>query len=220
MLAVRWRKSYSRFVGQGFHITNRREAIPLALFYPRNALPGSRPTELSTATATRCNLAIVQNHETIPGVVADVRDQYPADYFFADFENSCLLDPVKRKHYRSHIEALMLLDDESWKVLKGCANRAFQGERDGQLKQPFLIQLNECLAYPHLCIGSQLFNLAEQFVYGADHSEDFLVAYRVPLNHAASASVEVHGFPAPPWYRGQSWVIAPPVRQSFFVFGQ
>jgi len=83
-------------------------------------------------------------------LVADVRDRFPADDFFVDFENSCLVEPVKRKHYRSYNEALMLLDDESWNILKEKAIEHFKDERDGQRKQSFFNQLNESFAYRYL----------------------------------------------------------------------
>jgi hypothetical protein len=83
-------------------------------------------------------------------LVADVRDRFPADDFFADFENSCRVEPVKRKHYRSYNEALMQLDDESWNILREKAIGHFKDERDGQRKQSFFNQLNESFAYRYL----------------------------------------------------------------------
>jgi hypothetical protein len=83
-------------------------------------------------------------------LVADVRDRFPADDFFADFENSCWVEPAKRKHYRSYNEALMLLDDESWNILKEKAIEHFKDERDGQRKQSLFNQLNESFAYRYL----------------------------------------------------------------------
>jgi hypothetical protein len=83
-------------------------------------------------------------------LVADVRVRYPADDFFADFENSCQAEPLKRKHYRSYNEALMLLDDESWNILKEKAIVHFGNEREGQRKQGFFNQLNEAFAYRYL----------------------------------------------------------------------
>ena len=83
-------------------------------------------------------------------LVADVRVRYPADDFFADFESSCQSEPAKRKHYRSYNEALMLLDDDSWNILKEKALVHFGNEREGQRKQGFFNQLNEAFAYRYL----------------------------------------------------------------------
>jgi hypothetical protein len=83
-------------------------------------------------------------------LVADVRERFPDDDFFADFDDSCRVEPVKRKHYRSYNEALTLLDDESWNILKEKAIEHFKDERDGQRKQSFFNQLNESFAYRYL----------------------------------------------------------------------
>jgi hypothetical protein len=50
-------------------------------------------------------------------LIADTRKRYPADDFFADFEKSCRLEPIRKKHYRSYNDALLLLDSESLKRL-------------------------------------------------------------------------------------------------------
>jgi hypothetical protein len=81
-------------------------------------------------------------------LVADTRKTFPDDDFFAGFENNCRTTIVK--HYRSYNEALMVLDDESWKILKEKAINHFQHERDGQRKQGFFNQLNEAFAYRYL----------------------------------------------------------------------
>lgn len=83
-------------------------------------------------------------------LVADATTRFPADDFFADFESSCLVDPIKRKHYQSYNDALTLLDDESWNILKEKALGHFKDERDGQRKQSFFNQLNESFAYRYL----------------------------------------------------------------------
>ena len=83
-------------------------------------------------------------------LVADVRERFPDDDFFADFDDSCRVEPVKRKHYRSYNEALMQLDDESWNILREKAIGHFKDERDGQRKQSFFNQLNESFAYRYL----------------------------------------------------------------------
>jgi hypothetical protein len=83
-------------------------------------------------------------------LVADTRKRYPADDFFADFEKSCQLEPYKKRHYRSYNDALLLLDNESWNILKEKAIEHFVNEREGQRKQGFFNQLNEAFAYRYL----------------------------------------------------------------------
>ncbi len=83
-------------------------------------------------------------------LVAEVRERYPSDDFFANFENSCRAEPTKGKHYRSYNEALMLLDQESWSILKEKAVGQFGNERQGQRKQTFFNLLNEVFAYRYL----------------------------------------------------------------------
>ncbi len=80
-------------------------------------------------------------------LVAEIRKTYPADDFFADFEESCRIEPLKRNHYRSYNDALGMLDDESWNILKEKAIEHFYNERVGQRKQAFFNQLNEAFAY-------------------------------------------------------------------------
>src|SRR6267143_826505 len=83
-------------------------------------------------------------------LIADIRKKYPDDKFFVDFESSCRVEPAKARHYRSYDDALMLLDDMSWNILKGKAIEHFGNERDGQRKQGFFNQLNEAFAYRYL----------------------------------------------------------------------
>ncbi|MGA8409167.1 MAG: hypothetical protein WB680_18480, partial [Candidatus Acidiferrales bacterium] len=83
-------------------------------------------------------------------LIAAVREKHPSDTFFADFESSCLREPLKRKHYRCYNDALMLLDDESWNILKEKAVKYFMVRREGQLKEGFFNQLNEAFAYRYL----------------------------------------------------------------------
>jgi hypothetical protein len=83
-------------------------------------------------------------------LIAAVRERFPADPFFADFEKSCRAEPSRRKHYRSYNDALMLLDNESWSTLKQKAIEQFPTEREGQRKQGFFTQLNEAFAYRYL----------------------------------------------------------------------
>jgi hypothetical protein len=82
-------------------------------------------------------------------LVTDVQRQVSNDDFFDDFEELCR-DDEKRKHYRSYNDALMVLDDESWNILKEKAIRHFKHERAGQRKQGFYNQLNEAFAYRYL----------------------------------------------------------------------
>ena len=83
-------------------------------------------------------------------LITAVRDRFPDDDFFADFEHPCRLEPTIRKHYRCYNEALMLLDDESWSTLRDKALEHFRNERKGQRKQGFFNQLNEAFAYRYL----------------------------------------------------------------------
>jgi hypothetical protein len=85
-------------------------------------------------------------------LVAHIRERYPSDNFFANFEQSCRAEPSRIKHYRSYNEALMLLDEESWSTLRDKAINHFRDERKGQRKQGFFNQLNEAFAYRYLLL--------------------------------------------------------------------
>ena len=86
-------------------------------------------------------------------MVTEVRKQFPEDPFFFDFEG-LLKDQEKRRHYPAYNDALTLLDDDSWPLLKAKAIREFRNEREGQRKQGFFNQLNEAFAYRYLiCKG-------------------------------------------------------------------
>jgi hypothetical protein len=82
-------------------------------------------------------------------LIVGIRERYPSDAFFADFEDSCRL-AIKRKHYRCYNDAMMLLDDESWRILREKAIEHFGTERKGQQKQGFFNQLNEAFAFRYL----------------------------------------------------------------------
>ena len=82
-------------------------------------------------------------------LIAAIRTAYPADGFFAEFEKNIRV-AARRKAYRYYNDALMLLDDESWKILKAKAVEQYGNEREGQTKQPFFNQLNEAFAYRYL----------------------------------------------------------------------
>ncbi len=83
-------------------------------------------------------------------IIADIRNGYPNDDFFSDFEYSCRIEPTKRKYYRAYNKALMVLDEESWQILKDKALRNYLDHREGQKKQGFFNQLNEAFAYQYL----------------------------------------------------------------------
>lgn len=83
-------------------------------------------------------------------LVAAATAKYPRDTFFERFEDSCRKNDAKRKAYRTYEDALRVLDNDSWDVLKGKAVSHFRDHRSGQLKQGFFNQLNEAFAYRHL----------------------------------------------------------------------
>lgn len=83
-------------------------------------------------------------------LIADTRERYPIDDFFADFDHTYRIDPLKRKYYRSYNDALMALDIESWSILKGKALDQYLNHRNGQRKEGFFNQLNEAFAYRYL----------------------------------------------------------------------
>lgn len=83
-------------------------------------------------------------------LMADVRNQYPNDVFFSNFEHSCQLSQDKMKYYRAYNNALMVLDGESWQILKDKALQHYLDHREGQRKQGFCNQLNEAFAYRYL----------------------------------------------------------------------
>lgn len=83
-------------------------------------------------------------------LIVEIRKKYPGGDFFADFESSTLGEPIRRKHYRSYNDALMMLDDDSWDILKAKAIDHFKDKREGQRKQGFFNQLNEAFAYRYL----------------------------------------------------------------------
>jgi len=72
---------------------------------------------------------------------------YPKDRFFLGFEESCRTSPAKRAAYRTYDDALRVLDERSWRILKDKAVAHFKDHRRGQLKQGFFNQLNEAFAY-------------------------------------------------------------------------
>ena len=83
-------------------------------------------------------------------LIEAVQVRYPQDPFFKDFRNSCRQRPAKRAHYQTYSDALQLLDDRSWAILKAKAVAHFQDHRSGQTKQGFFNQLNEAFAYRSL----------------------------------------------------------------------
>jgi hypothetical protein len=71
------------------------------------------------------------------------------DHFFKNYETAMVGSP-EYKHFHSYNEAFMLLDDESWNILKLKAIQHFPDEREGQRKQSFFNHLNEAFAYRYL----------------------------------------------------------------------
>ena len=88
--------------------------------------------------------------ERIRELIAALKNRYPNDGFFSDFTESCRISPDKRKYYRLYNKSLMMLDDESWHILKEKALRHYFDHRKGQKKQGFFNQLNEAFAYRYL----------------------------------------------------------------------
>jgi len=78
------------------------------------------------------------------------RLRYPKDRFFEGFNESCRLNPVKRRYYRTYDDALRTLNSASWEVLKQKALNHYLDHREGQQKQGFFNQLNEAFAYRYL----------------------------------------------------------------------
>lgn len=83
-------------------------------------------------------------------IIAEIRKRYPRDEFFPNFEDSCRNIPDKRNSYRIYNGALMMLDDESWQILKCKALDHYMDHRKDQKKQGFFNQLNEAFAYRYL----------------------------------------------------------------------
>jgi len=96
----------------------------------------------------------------IQELIEAVTSKYPGDQFFADFEESSRTIPSKRSAYRRYLDALRVLDNRSWAILKDKAVKHFRDHRPGQLKQGFFNQLNEAFAYRYLvrsgCTGVEM----------------------------------------------------------------
>jgi isocitrate dehydrogenase kinase/phosphatase len=84
-------------------------------------------------------------------LVAGIRQRFPDDLFFDNYED-LVID--KQEHYRCYNDAFIILDDESWNILKLKAIQHFPDEREGQLKESFFNHLNEALAYKFLLEAS------------------------------------------------------------------
>jgi hypothetical protein len=82
-------------------------------------------------------------------LVAAVRQRFPKDCFFEDFEAS-LEVPVKRLHFARYEAALVRLKDDSWAILKKKCLAHYMDWRSGQIKQGFFNRLNEAFAYEYL----------------------------------------------------------------------
>ena len=83
-------------------------------------------------------------------VITDIRNQFPNDSFFSEFESDLKINQTMIKYYESYNRALMVLDNESWKILKEKALQHYLDHRKGQEKQGFFNQLNEAFAYRYL----------------------------------------------------------------------
>ena len=83
-------------------------------------------------------------------LITDIKTCHPNDGFFDNFAESCQLSHDKRKQYKIYNRALMMLDDESWLILKEKAIKHYFDHRKGQKKQGLFNQLNEAFAYRHL----------------------------------------------------------------------
>ena len=83
-------------------------------------------------------------------LINEVRDRYPTDSFFLNFESSCEENRLKREYYSSYEQAINSLDEKSWSTLRKKAVRHFRDHRQGQLKTGFFNQLNEAFAYRYL----------------------------------------------------------------------
>ena len=93
-------------------------------------------------------------------LIAAVHERHPDDRFFQDFDESCRIEDGKRRAYRTYEDALRVLDERSWQVLKDKSVRHYRDHRRGQLKQGFFNQLNEAFAYRWLvrrgCTGVRM----------------------------------------------------------------
>ena len=83
-------------------------------------------------------------------LIKTVARVYPQDKFFLSFKKSCRTNAAKRAAYRTYDDALQVLDERSWQILKDKAVAHFRDHRRGQLKQGFFNQLNEAFAYKFL----------------------------------------------------------------------
>lgn len=83
-------------------------------------------------------------------IIADIRNRYPTDDFFSDFEETYRISVSKRKAYQAYGRVLNKLDTQSWQTLKEKALNHFKNHRNEQKKQGFFNQLNEAFAYSYL----------------------------------------------------------------------
>jgi len=83
-------------------------------------------------------------------IINDVRQKFPTDTFFNEFELQYNIDPLFREWHSSYENVLAQLDDTSWTILKNKAIRHYKDHRSGQLKTGFYSQLNETFAYCYL----------------------------------------------------------------------
>ncbi|MFZ0870067.1 MAG: hypothetical protein WAM90_04985, partial [Rhodanobacter sp.] len=83
-------------------------------------------------------------------LISMVQEQYPADRFFVNFEQTRRLSWAMRAQYEAYERAFICLDEQSWVDLRTKALRHFNDHRVGQRKQGFFNQLNDAFAYQYL----------------------------------------------------------------------
>lgn len=83
-------------------------------------------------------------------LIEEIRQKYPTDTFFENFESRLESDKHLRAQYKSYEKALCVLDETSWRLLKKKAINHYRQHRPGQLKEAFFNQLNEAFAYAFL----------------------------------------------------------------------
>jgi hypothetical protein len=92
----------------------------------------------------------MKDMQRITELIHAVRATHPDDDFFRSFETDLCINDLKEDFFNTLNEALITLDNESWRILKEKALVHFRGYREGQRKQDFFNHLNEAFAYQHL----------------------------------------------------------------------
>ncbi len=83
-------------------------------------------------------------------LIQAVNRKYPNDDFYQSFEKDLRENYSKKESLYVFNDALTILDDDSWLILKERVLESFKECRIGQKKQAFFNQLNEAFAYQHL----------------------------------------------------------------------